>query len=450
MISMKLRDLLIAAVVLAGLLGALYWSNHHKAGEDAGAKTSLEASPKILSLNQADITRLTIRRKDAPQVDLSRNDSGTWQIVAPQTLAADQEAVSSILFTLSSLSSDRLLEEKATDTAPFGLASPALELDITLKGNKSQKLLVGDQTPSGGAYYVALAGDPRLFTLAGYNKTSLDKSLNDLRDKRLFTADFDKVGQIELLSQKRGKVQNITFAREKDAWQILKPKPYRMESYQMDDLVRALREARFDASSDADATKAGVAFRSASPLATVKVTGASGTQELELRKANDDCYAKSSVVSGVYKVPVTLSRSLDKSLDDFRNKKLFDFGYEEPSKIEIHDRSTAYFLTHSGSDWWGPDGKKLEESSAEALVGKLRDLAAHKFPDSGFASPSIELSVTSKEGKRVEKVSIARSGDNYIAKRADEPALYEISSSAIADLLKAAADLKPAPEPKKK
>jgi len=446
---MKLRDLLIAAVVLAALLGALYWSNHRKPGEDAGAKISADTSLKILSLNQADIMRLTIRRKDTPQVDLSRSDPGAWQITAPQALAADQESVSGVLSTLSSLNADRLLEEKTSDISPYGLASPGLELDITLKDNKSQKLLIGDQTPAGNSYYVALADDPRVFTLAAYNKTSLDKTANDLRDRRLFTADFDKVSQIELVNQKPDRKQDITFAREKDAWQILKPKPYRAETYQVDDLVRALKEARFDAPSDADATKAAAAFKSASPLVTVKITGASGTQQVELRNAKDACYAKSSVLSGVYKVAVTLGTSLDKSLDDFRNKKLFDFAYEEPDKIEIHDGAKAYFLTHSGSDWWGPDGKKVEEASAEALVGKLRDLTADQFPDSGFASPALELTVTSKDGKRVEKVSIAKSGDAFMAKRANEPVLYGLSSHAVTDLQKAAADLKPAPEPKK-
>jgi len=47
----------------------------------------------------------------------------------------------------------------------------------------------------------------------------------------------------------------------------------------------------------------------------------------------------------------------------------------------------------------------------------------------------------------VEKVLIAKNGDRYIAKRENEPALYELSATAITDLQKAAADVKPAPAP---
>ena len=450
---MKLRDLLIATGILAVLLGVLYWSNHRKSSEDTTVKASPDAPTKILSLNQADIVRFSIHRKDQLPVELSRTDSGAWQITAPKSLTADQEAVSSLLSTISPLNSSRLLEEKTSDPASYGLSQPALELEISPKGNKTQKLLIGDETPSGNAYYAMLSGDPRLFTLASYNKSSLDKTVSDLRDKRLLTADFDKVSQIELIGQQPGKKQDITFARNKDAWQILKPKPWRADSDHVADLIRRLRDAKLESASETADAEAVKAYRSASPCVTVKITGTSGTQELALRKAKDDYYAKSSVLAGSYKVPASLATSLDKSLDDFRNKKLFDFGYAEPNKIEIHDGPKSYFLTRSTSDWWGPDGKKLDESSVQALVSKLRDLSAEKFPDSGFTAPVLDLTVVSNDNKRTEKVLVSKSGETYIAKRENEPSLYEISTATMTELEKSAADVKPAavpPTPQKK
>lgn len=451
---MKTRDLSIAMVVLSALLGVLYWSNHRKAKAEVVVSPSSDTAPPILSLNQDDITGLRIVRTNQPEVDLTRNGSAGWQITAPGPMAADQESVSSVLSTLSALNSDRLLEEKAGDLASYGLAQPDLQIDVMLKGNKTPKLLVGDQTPAGNSYYAMLAGDPRLFTLAGYNKTSLDKSANDLRDKRLLTADFDKVSQIELVNQKLDKRSDVTFARDKDAWQILKPKPYRADETQVDDLIRALREARFETSTDDESAKLASQFKSATPLVQVKVTGASGTQDLEVRKSKDEYLAKSSVLPGVYEVPGTLGTSLDKSLNDFQNKKLFNFGYQNPSKVEIHDGSHSYFLTRTASDWWGADGKKLDEGSVESVLGGLRDLTADKFPDSGFITPAIEITVTSQEGGRIEKVSLSKSGDAYIAKRENEAGLYSVPTAQVSELEKAASELKPAaptpPAPAKK
>ena len=191
------------------------------------------------------------------------------------------------------------------------------------------------------------------------------------------------------------------------------------------------------------------AFASATPIATAKVTAEFGTQELQVRKSKDDYYAKSSVVEGIYKVPSTLGQALDKNLEDFRNKKLFDLGSDDPNKIEIQDGSKTYFLTRNGEDWWSGAAKKMDAASVDELLEKLRDLSASKFVASGFTAPIVDVTVISNDGKRVEKVAISKSGDTYIAKRENEPALYQIDSKAIDDLTKSAADVKPATAPSK-
>jgi hypothetical protein len=210
------------------------------------------------------------------------------------------------------------------------------------------------------------------------------------------------------------------------------------------DLVNKLTSARMDTGiSDADAKKAAASFSSAKPVASAKVTSDSGTQQLEVRKSKDDYYAKSSVVPGVYKVTSDIGQALDKKLDDFRYKKLFDFGFDDPNKVEIHDGSKAYFLTRKGEDWFDATGKKLDSSSVQPLLGDVRSLSAGKFVESGFSTPSIEMTVTSNDGKRVEKVEIAKAGNDYIARRIGDASLYQLDASAVPDLQKAAADLKP-------
>jgi hypothetical protein len=201
------------------------------------------------------------------------------------------------------------------------------------------------------------------------------------------------------------------------------------------------------ASSDADAKKAAAAFASGTQVGTAKVTDAASTQELQIRKSKEDFYAKPSAVPGVYKVPRDLGSGLDKTVDDFRNKKLFDFGYDDPGKVELHDGAKAYFLIKGGQDWWSADSKKMDSTTVQALIDKIRELSASKFVDSGFTTPLLALTVTSNDGKRVEKASISKSGDAYIAKRENGPSLYQLDSSAVTDLQKLAADLKPAAAP---
>jgi hypothetical protein len=351
-----------------------------------------------------------------------------------------------VLGALSSLNSERVVEDKATDLKQYGLDPPRFQLDIAEKNNKLQELLIGDDTPTGGAAYAMLASDPRVFAVASYTKTSVDKSLNDLRDKRLLTVSPDKLSRIELIR----KGQDIEFGRNhgQDEWQILKPKPLRANPSQVSELARKLTDAKMDLAGD-DIKEAASAFAHGTPLATARVTDESGTQELQVRKrekgktqAVETYYAKSSAVDGIYKIDSDLGHALDTGLDDFRNKKLFDFGFVEPNKVELHAGSKAYFLTRSGSDWW-QDGKKLDAGTVQSFISKLRDLAADKFPDSGFATPLLALTVTSEDGKRVEKVLIAKSKEDYLAKRENEAALYHLSSTSVDDLQKAAEEMKP-------
>ena len=438
---MKSTGLLIAAALLAVLTGVLYWSNHHKTEDTKTPATP--AATKLLSIKDGDVTKIAIDKKGTEQVELAKGSDGKWAITAPQSLAGDQEAITGVISVLSGLNSEQVVEDHAIDLKQYGLADPSVKIDLTTKDGKSQKLLLGDDTPTGNAVYAAVAGDPRVFTLATYSKSSLDKSASDLRDKRLLTANFDKVSQVDLTAKK----QSIEFGRSKDAWQIVKPRPLRADNFSVEDLVRKLKDAKMDlsAAADADEKKIAAAFASGAPVATAKVTDATGTQTLEVRKNKTDYYAKSSAVAGVYKVAADLGTSLDKALDDFRNKKLFDFGFDDVSAVEMHDGSKTYSLVKGGQDWWS-NGKKMDAMSAQAFVDKFRELAATKFVDSGFTTPAITMKVTSNEGKRVENISIAKSGDNYIAKREGEPSLYQLDSKAVEELQKAAADVKPAAE----
>ena len=436
---MKLHSLLIAALVLCILTIFLYWSNRHKPADDT-AKISADAPPPILKLDQSAITKLELKKKDSDPVVLAKTSSGDWQITGPKPMRADQSAVTGLVSTVSSLNSERMVEDKATDLQAFGLDQPLLEVDVTEK-DKSQKLLLGADTPASSGVYAMLAGDPRLFTVASYTKTSLDKSLNDLRDKRLLPVNADKVSRVEVVR----KNSDIEFGRTKDDWQILKPKPMRADGTQVGDLVRDLTNAKMDLSS-ADAKQASSEFAHAAPVAVAKVTDDSGTQQLELRKKKDTYYAKSSAVEGEYRVDSGLGKTLEKSVDDFRDKKLFAFSYNDPNKIELHNGSKAYFLARgtAGTDDWWSNGKKMDAANVESVISDLRDLSASKFPNSGFSNPTIEATVISDDGKRTEKVEIAKSGDHYIARRENDPSFYELSADSVDGLLKAAEELKPA------
>ena len=434
---MKPKGLLIAVVLLAVLGGVTWWSNKKEA---AKAKTPTDSSTKLLTIPDDQFQEIKIKKVSDELLGLKR-ENGKWQMTAPKPMSADQDAAGSMVSTLANLNADKVVEDKAADLKPYGLDIPTLDVQIVRKDGKTDHLLIGDDTLNGSGAYAKLANDAKVVTVSSTIKTSLDKRPDDLRDKRLLTFDSDKLSRVELTA----KGPAVEFGKNgQNEWQIVKPRPLRADGSAVDGLVSKLKDAKMDLT-ETDAAKK---FAAAPRVATVAVTDAGGTQTIEVHRDKDkNVFAKSSVVEGIYKVGADLADALEKSADDFRNKKVFDFGFSDPSQVTVQGK----VYTKAG-DKWTAGGKTMDNSSVQNLIDKLRDLAATKFAEKGGGQPAFDATVVSNSGKRTEKVVISKQGAQYFAQREGEPSIYELDSKAVEDLQKAATEVKEAsPEqPKKK
>jgi ribosomal protein L12E/L44/L45/RPP1/RPP2 len=439
---MKPKGLLIAVVLLAAIAGAIWWSNKKQAATPA--KSATDTSSKLLTIPADQFQEIRIKKLTGEVQDLKLVD-GKWRIVEPSALAADQDTVTSMVTSLSALTADKTIEESAADLKPYGLDVPTLDIAITKKDGKTAGVIVGDATPTNSGNYAKLPDSSRVYTIASYVKTGLDKTVNDLRDKRLLTFDSDKITRVALAA----KGVPVEFGKNAQSeWQILKPRPLRADATQVDSLVGKLKDAKMDPLvSDDDAKKAAAAYASGTKVAVATVSDSSGDQTLEVHKDKDkNYYAKSSVVEGIFKVPADIGDALDKGIDDFRNKKLFDFGFSDPTKIEL--KGATYIKS---GDKWMSGARTMDNTAVQSLIDKLRDLAATKFADQSAGDPVFEATVTSNGGKKVEKVTIRKQGSQYFAQREGEPSIYELDAKPVDDLQAAASAIKEAaPEPVKK
>jgi hypothetical protein len=443
---MKPTRLIVAAVLMAALGGVWVWSNKQEKAKEG--QPPADESPKILTIKDTDVRKVEITHRDGETTVVAKNDSGTWAITAPKPLAADQNAVTALTGNANPLRSERVLDDSSPDLASYGLAPPLLTVKFTTADGKNPTLLIGEATATGSSAYAKVEGDPRLFVMAASGKTAFDKSSKDLRDKRLMTFDKDKTSRVELDVAKQPPIE---FGRISESeWQILKPKPMRADGFQVEDLITKVHEAEMNPSlSDEDVKKYASAFASGPQVAVVSATDPSGTQKLEVHKSGEDYYAKSSVVEGINKLSADVGKLFDKKVDDFRNKKVFDFGFNDPTHVEIKDGPKMAAYDKSGENWTS-NGKTMDSVSVQAVIDKLRDLSATKFVDTGFTTPVIELTVASSGGKRVEKVKIAPAGKDFLAQREGEPTLYQLDAGVVDELRRAANDIKEPPPPEKK
>ena len=216
-----------------------------------------------------------------------------------------------------------------------------------------------------------------MFTVFNYVKSGFEKEIFDLREKKLLKVDQDKISRVTVNVGSR----SIEFGKSgDDAWQILKPKPLRADNFAVGDLARSAHNAEMVSVLEEGEPSGEYSF--ASPFATVEVVDEAGAHTLTIAKDSEDkYYAKSSDLEGVYEVSSTLPEALDKPVDDFRNKKLFDFGFVDPGSVELRDGDTRLTIAKQEDKWLlSSDGdRELDAEKVQTLLDALRGLTAKAF-----------------------------------------------------------------------
>ncbi len=136
--------------------------------------TFLEVLPKnafafrdleVLSLNPADIRKLTITR--GVRIDELESDKNgepnQWKMLRPTSARADARSVTLALAALSKLRADQFVADSVDDLHKFGLDHPILE--IAWESDKAHRLMIGSQVPRTPAYYARTNDQQFVFTV---------------------------------------------------------------------------------------------------------------------------------------------------------------------------------------------------------------------------------------------------------------------------------------------
>src|ERR1700744_119767 len=175
---MKFRGLLSAVVILAALGGVLYWSQRHPPSAD---NSQSEKLPTIAAVPARNVVSFTLAAKGAAPITVEAHGADQWEITSPIQTPADHDAVAGILNSITRLTADRIVADHAANPAQYGLADPAVTLDVAEKGNQSAQLVFGDHTPTGGDTYAMARGDAHVYTVADFTLQAVSKSLDQLR-----------------------------------------------------------------------------------------------------------------------------------------------------------------------------------------------------------------------------------------------------------------------------
>ncbi len=436
---MKANPLLVAAVVLA-LLGGAVWYTRENPPPDS------DPVPKIVELEEDAVRKVTLRSEGGDPVELVRDGDGAWEFGGGLEIPADDSSVDALVSSLSSLNAERVVSEAVVDWEPYQLEAPALAVSFELEEGGGE-VQFGRDTPTGSGVFARLAGDPRLFTVYTYNKTPFEKSVFDLRDKRMLQVDEGTITEISIRTPSR----TIRFARQDSDWRMVEPLDTRADSFTVGDLSRAVRTAEMtEVLAEGDGAE-GYSF--ARPLATVTVMDAGGSHELVVASRGDTHYARSSYQEGVYGISSTLSESFDKDIADYRDKKLFGFGYDDPARVEVRVGDDSVVIVRADGQWQleSDAGRELEGEPVQTLLDRLRGLTATEIPSDsasaqaryGLDAPAIEAAVTpAGEGASTERVRVSSPDQTAVyASRAGEPSTFQVEQAAAQNIARSVEEI---------
>jgi hypothetical protein len=444
----KYLNTLLALILLAGTWAAFTYYDKRKSRETPPLTTSRQE--KIFSVDGQHVQSIRFSPHGGTEVSC-RREGGTWAIVEPQKLAADQSALSSFVNSLTGATVDEVVEPRPSNLKDFGLDPPAFSLEVSTDTQPSKlTLLLGDETPTSGGIYAQVAGNPRVITLASYLKSSLEKNLFDLRDRRALTLDADQIQKIE--AESKGK--KWTLAKNPEGvWDLVLPPAVRADRFAVEGLVSQLRGLTMQSIAAEDQKKSGQ-YGFDAPELRLQLSGPGGTQTLVLGKKQETdtsrVYAMNSALDPVFTLSSDFLTQFEKDPAELREKDLFTFSSFEVKRVEVTTPKDHRVFEQQKDNQWkqtAPSAKNLTTAKMDTLLSRLRDLRAESFPKEGnlaqfgLTKPAYQFMVRFGDKNQTETVEISKAGEHVYGRRATDPLPCELSKTALDDLEKALNDL---------
>ena len=436
----SLRSTLVLVVVLAGLVGYIYYLN----GRDT---TSTDAKEKAFAtVKEEEVEAIRIKSADGQTTRLQKKD-GAWTIVEPEAASADQGELSSITSSLAALEVQRVVEDKASDLKQYGLEPARIEIEFSVRGAKEpQRIELGEKTPTGGDLYARVPGQPRVFLVSSFLDATFNKNTFALRDKSVIKIEREKVDRVEI--QKEGKPA-VTLAKTGMEWRIVAPMMARADLAAVEGALERLSSGQMQGIAAADGAD-GKKRKLDPPVASfTAVAGSARATLLFGATENAVMYAKDASRPLIFTVAPTLYTDVIRDVGEFRRKDLFDSRSFTATHVEFKRGTATTTLNKTknkdGSEsWHNAAGTQIDAMKVEELLSKVSSLQADSFDpgtNAALRNPVLVVSVRFDENK-MEQVTFARAGGDVLASRADEPGTAKIMAASFDEVLKGIDEMK--------
>ena len=438
----RLVSTLVMVLVLAGLAGYIYFLGD----SSTGTETTKEKAFGSVASDLIEEVRIALNEEKPAR---ATKTGDVWRLVEPAAADADSTELSSITSSLSTLDIERVVDEKPSDLAQYGLAPARIDVAFKMKGQAGEKrILLGDKTATGGEIYAKLPDSPRVFLVSSYVESTFKKDPFSLRDKTILKVDRAKVDGFAVSSGST----TLEFAKMDTDWTVVKPIAARADFGAVEGAIERLTSANMQGVTTENATDL-KPYGLDKPTATMTVKSGSASATLTLGKTeNAVVFARDASRPMVFTVAPTLRDDVIKDVGEFRRKDIFDFRSFTATRVEFTRGAVTQVFEKSKSKdkdgkevdvWKDAKGATVDAMKVDDLLTKISSLRASSFEASSPAAlKTPALTIKAQFQSKSETVTIGRAGADAFSARPDEPGAGKLDTAALDEAVKALDALK--------
>jgi len=357
-------------LVLAGVYLGLEWHQGRQTAREQEAK-------KLFRLNEAEVSEIAVI-KGKEEIRLVKKDT-EWRLTRPFEAKADQDAVKSVLTTLSHLQKLRDLGTRE-DLKTFGLDHPELTVEFTVQG-KSHRLAIGQAAPGEPQFYYVLKDqDPQVLLISAGDKDSLDRPLSSLRDKTLLALNPKEVKAVKF---KTGQTVIHLERTGPETWRWVGREQTAVRWDRVEGLLRQMEQARikeFVAEAPKDLKSYGLEPQ---PQLEIILVTDKGQETLELGKpASMGTYARVKSKGEVVAVNPALGENLVKTSSQLEERRLWAGPASQAHKMVWGPPDKLWTGVKEKESWklTGPEKQELSQPAVrvESALWKLGQVEFQK------------------------------------------------------------------------
>jgi hypothetical protein len=338
-----------------------------------------EEARNIFDVQGKDIDQIKVIRKDQGEIVLIREGTD-WSITKPVQAKADKTEVEGLLSQIERMKRERLAAENVGDLTQFGLKEPKLKVTFR-RESKWREIHFGDINPLNNEVYARLGDGGGVFLVAEGAYRLVDKSLFNLRDRRMFTMQSDQVDDVYVNKERfQARLERAKEVRERP-WRLVGNEGFRVKRDKVEEFIRSLtwlRVSAFEDETDQNLPNYGLD----KPKASVTLKQGEFTQTMILgtnKSKGGEIYAKLVGKPGVVTVEERYLYDIPGELGVLEDRSLFSFEEDQVRNVTWELDKNEYEAKREKDDWIfvRPDAvkdKKVDPWKVNYVLWKMKNM----------------------------------------------------------------------------